>query len=263
MKKSFINGILSHMYENCIVLGVAPDHIKYGSFNPIADELEAYLIRKFNKNADSFRDLRACMYEVKMSNGYCYLILTQDGLDRCKFYIAKQDGNKLGKLTRCNVSIPDSLNYARVTVCDYNVPYHFLTQHLLAGLTDWFPWYREQVIAGKQNTWVINHMYNCHSKALRKTSAFQNSHYIECIDNRTNRIHGIITRVYSLITYPIPAEVALKLSLDCKHIADDSHSNVVDDADVLDIVKNLNSTELEDWVTMKFVVDTQLMEGVN
>lgn len=260
MRKSFINSILTHMYENCLVLGVDKRPIRYGKFNSVANELEAHVINEFDMNVDRFNDLRMCMYEIKMVNGYAYLVLAQEGFNRCKYWVAKQEGNKLGRLKRCKVSVPASLPYARVTVCDYNVPYHFLTQHLLAGLTDWFPWYREQVISNKQHTWVINHMYNCHSKALRETSAYQNSHYIECIDNRTNAVHGTITRAYNLVGYPITAEVALRLSLTCKHIADDERTDIATDVDVLETVKALSFTRLDSWVTMKYVVDRQLMK---
>jgi hypothetical protein len=261
MRKSFINGIITHMYENCLVLGVFPNHVKYGEFNHVADELEAHVINEFDMNVDKYKDLRMCMYEIKMAKGYAYLVLAQDGFNPCKYWLAKQTDDGLTKLKRVKVSVPESLPYARVTVCDYNVPYHFLTQHLLAGLTVWFPRYREQVIAGKQHTWVINHMYNCRSKALRETSAYQNSHYIECIDNRTNSIHGTITRVYHLVGYPVPAETALRLAMICKHMADDNYSDVATDVDVLETVKTLNSVELNDWVSMKYVVDTQLMKG--
>jgi hypothetical protein len=44
-------------------------------------------------------------------------------------------------------------------------------------------------------------------------------------------------------------------------MADDNYSDVATDVDVLETVKTLNSIELEDWVSMKYVVDTQLMKG--
>lgn len=109
MRKSFINGILTHMYENCLVLGVFPNHVKYGEFNSVADELEAHVINEFDMNADKFDDLRMCMYEIKMVNGYAYLVLAQDGFNRCKYWVAKQEGDKLGRLKRCKVSVPASL----------------------------------------------------------------------------------------------------------------------------------------------------------